>query len=178
MTFDPLSSIHYPLSSGLAHKQLLRVPEREGEDGARAMIAEALIGRDRRMARDDRDDRQFFSEDSLNLVKGRAAAVRVSLAGLLREQIVNSGFPFGRGPRLLRSPDIKAATAAQEIGVGGRVGFGGSRSEKAGLIIVAFRNAPLKSPKSIGATCILIPSRERSSWITIAMSLSGWFVDG
>src|SRR5215831_14681132 len=69
-------------NSLLTHEQLLRVPEREGKDCARAIIADALIGRHGHMARDDGDDRQLFGEDSLNFVEGRATAIRVSLAGL------------------------------------------------------------------------------------------------
>src|SRR5262245_28938865 len=88
----------------LAYKQLFRVPEREWKDGARAVIANALIGRHGHMARDDGDDRRLFGEDSLNFAEGGCAALRVSLAGLLREQIVNPGFPVGCGLRLLRTP--------------------------------------------------------------------------
>src|SRR5215470_437706 len=88
----------------LTHEQLLRVPEREGKDCARAVIADALIGRHGHMARDDGYDRRLFGEDSLNFVEGCATAIRVSLAGLLRDQIVNLGFPGGRGLRLLWAP--------------------------------------------------------------------------
>jgi hypothetical protein len=66
----PLPTPHSPLPiphSLLTYEQLLRVPEREGEDGARAIIADALIGRHGHMARDDGDDRRLFGEDSLNL---------------------------------------------------------------------------------------------------------------
>src|SRR6266542_4785684 len=108
----PLSSTLYPLPSGLAYKQLLRVPEREGEDGARAVIADALIGRHGHMARDNRDDRQLFSEDLLNLVEGGAAAIGVGIARLRREQIVNPGFPGGRRLRLLRAPESRGTAAA------------------------------------------------------------------
>src|SRR5262245_41633861 len=96
------------------------------------------------MARDDGDDRRLFDEDSLNFVEGRATAIRVSLAGLLREQVVNPGFPVGRGLRLLRTPEACRTAAAQEIGVGGRIRFGDRGHEKAGVIIVAYPNAALK----------------------------------
>src|SRR4029434_10035792 len=101
----PLPTPHSPLPiphSLLTHEQLLRVPEREGEDGARAVIADALIGRHGHMARNDRDERQLFGEDSLNVVKGGATAIRIGLARYLREQVVNPGFPVGSGFRLLR----------------------------------------------------------------------------
>jgi hypothetical protein len=50
------SPLHTP-SFLLTHEQLLRVPERVGDGGARAVIAYALIGCHRYMARDDGDDR-------------------------------------------------------------------------------------------------------------------------
>src|SRR5262245_21381029 len=96
------------------------------------------------MARDDGDERQLFGEDSLNFVEDCATALRVSLTGLLREQIVNPGFPVGRGLRLLRAPAARRTVAAQEIGVGGRIRFGERSYEKACVIIVTFRNAALK----------------------------------
>ena len=140
----PLSSTLDPPPSGLAYKQFLRVPERVGEDSARAVIADALIGRQKRMARDDGDDRRLFGENSLNFVEGCATAIRVSLAGLLREQVVNPGFPGGRGLRLLRAPSARGAAAAQVIDIGGRIRFGDRHYEKTGVIIVTFRNAAIK----------------------------------
>ena len=92
LSHSPLPTPH----SLLTYKQLLRVPEREGEDCAGVMIADVLIGRHAYMARDYRDDRQLFSEDLLNLVEGGAAAIGVGFASLCREQIVNPGFPGGR----------------------------------------------------------------------------------
>ena len=97
------------------------------------------------MARDDRDDRRLFGEDSLNLVEGCATAIRVGLAGLLRKQIVNPGLPRGSGFRLLRAPGIRGATAAQEIGVGGRIRLAEEPlREVQRVIIVTFRRAPQK----------------------------------
>src|SRR5262249_44826119 len=129
---DIISYSPFPIPhSLLAYEQFLRVPEREGEDGARAVIADALIGSNGHMARDDGDDRRLFGEDSLNFVEGCATAIRVSLAGLLREQGVNLGFPGGRWLRLFRAPKARRTAAAQEIGVGGRVRFGHRYYEKA-----------------------------------------------
>jgi len=39
------------------------------------------------MARDDGNDRRLFGEDSLNFAEGSAAALRVSLACLLRPRL-------------------------------------------------------------------------------------------
>src|SRR5262245_66686114 len=133
-----------PRSTLFPYTTLFRSPEREGEDGARAIIADASIGRHGHMARDDGDDRRLFGEDSLNFAEGGCAALRVSLAGLLREQIVNPGFPVGCGLRLLRTPTAHRTVAPQQTGVGGRIRFGERRYEKAGVIIVTFQNAALK----------------------------------
>jgi len=70
MTFFRLPTPH----SLLTYEQLLRVPERVGKDCARAVIADALIGRHGHMARDDGDDRRLFGEDSLNFAEGGCAA--------------------------------------------------------------------------------------------------------
>jgi hypothetical protein len=63
---------------------------------------------------------------------------------LLREQIVNPGFPVGCGLRLLRTPTAYRIVAPQQTGVGGLIRFGERRYEKAGVIIVTFQNAALK----------------------------------
>src|SRR5215510_8274483 len=122
---SPLPTPH----SLLTYKQLFRVPERVGNDWAREVIADALIGRQWRMSRDDGDDRQLFGENALNLVECCATAIRVCLARLFHEQVVNPGFPGGRGLRLLRAPTARRTPAAQEIGVGGRIRVGDDHSE-------------------------------------------------
>ena len=85
------------------------------------VVADALIGGHWQVARDNWNDRQLFSDDSLNFVEGGATARGIGLAGLRRKQFVDSSLPCGRGLRLLRTPGIRGAAAAQHIGEAGRI---------------------------------------------------------